>query len=416
MDISTDLRQIIHALSDMLDLVGIDEFQHSKRVAYMAVETGRLLGLDEDTVSTLYHAGLLHDCGVSSSREHRALISELDCENSHVHCERGYDLLRDQVLFAELAPLVRLHHSHWLDLHEQGVDDRIALLSNCIYMVDRVDSLLSRHKPHEMLRVRAEVCAIIEKFKGNYFAPSLVETLLELGDRESFWLSMLPHNLSRTIDEFGDILQPETIDEQSLYKISALIANIIDAKTPFTAEHSHGVSRLAKYLGESMRLEKSVCEKLAIAGLLHDMGKLVIPDEILEKTGPLTSAEVAVMQGHSFETYQILRKINGMEDVCRWASYHHERLSGDGYPFRLDAESLSIEPRIITVADIFQALTQKRPYRNPMNPANTMKALQNMALHNKIDQDVVNVVQENLGVCWHLATGDSGFAPETVVH
>ncbi|MDH3393062.1 MAG: hypothetical protein OEL66_03575, partial [Desulfobulbaceae bacterium] len=88
-----DFRQVIHALSDALDLVGVDELQHGKRVAFMAMECGRAFGLDQEKLDQLYHAALLHDCGVSSTTVHRYLVTELDWSGADDHCQRGHDLL-----------------------------------------------------------------------------------------------------------------------------------------------------------------------------------------------------------------------------------------------------------------------------------------------------------------------------------
>ena len=113
----------------------------------------------------------------------------------------------------------------------------------------------------------------------------------------------------------------------------------MDAKSPFTAEHSVGVSRLARFLAERLGVSIENCEKLEIAGLLHDLGKLRVPDEILEKPGRLDKRERKIINTHSYETFQILRNIRGFEEITRWAAYHHEEPDGSGYPFHLKADA-----------------------------------------------------------------------------
>ena len=88
-----------------------------------------------------------------------------------------------------------------------------------------------------------------------------------------------------------------------------------------------------------------------------------MPDEILDKAGSLDERERAIINTHSFETYQILRHIDGFEAIALWASYHHEEPNGCGYPFHLTAEAMPLEAKILRVADIFQAMVQNRPYR-----------------------------------------------------
>ena len=116
-------------------------------------------------------------------------------------------------------------------------------------------------------------------------------------------------------------------------RLAQIFARIVDDKSAFTAEHSVGVSRLACLLGRLAGLPAKDCELLEIAGLLHDVGKLCVPDEVLDKPGPLNEAELAVIERHTFETWQILRRIRAFDQVAEWASFHHESIAGNGYPF-----------------------------------------------------------------------------------
>ncbi len=135
------------------------------------------------------------------------------------------------------------------------------------------------------------------------------------------------------------------------------------------------VGLIAKELAVLSNLDEIVCHKLEIAGYLHDIGKLMTPDNILQKPGPLNELERSIMNQHSYETYEILRHIKGLEDIAIWASYHHEGLNGTGYPFHPHQQKLSIECRIISVADIFQALVQDRPYREGCTLEKTIEIL-----------------------------------------
>ncbi len=400
MDTDIDFRQVVHALSDTLDLVGVDEIQHGKRVAFMARECGRAMGLAEPDLDRLYHAALLHDCGVSSTAVHRRLVNEMDWEGADEHCQLGAALLAGHELFADLAPLVRYHHTHWEDLAGVAVPAEVALASNCIYLTDRVDALTANRDRSELLLARDDIRNTISRHRDSFFAPQLVDIFLRVSTSEFFWLTLEPRHLDLYLAEMTQTARPHRLTHDSFLRMARIFATIVDAKSPFTVEHSLGVARLAKRLGRLLGLNAGVCQKLEVAGLLHDLGKLRVPDEILEKPAPLDRRERAVMMHHSFESYQILRRIKGFAGIAEMAAFHHETLAGDGYPFHLTGPRLSLEARIIAVADIFQALAQNRPYRPALAPTEIMAILHGLADTNHLDNRVVDVVADNLATCY----------------
>lgn len=403
---TVNLREVVRALSDMLDLVGVDDFYHGKRVAYMSLECMRLHhpGSDESLLSTTFDAALLHDCGVSSTSIHKKLISELDWDDSHIHCERVHDLLVKHNSLAFLAPIVLYHHTHWDKLRHMELSDRIKLISNCIYMTDRIDSLSAQYAPHELLFNSEKIRLTIAKYRGTLFAPQLVDTFLSISQSEIFWFTLFPPHIDYYLAEIEIAAHEQTIDHDSLIKIASLFADIIDAKSPFTAEHSYGVAHLARFIGELYGLSNNIRNELELAGFLHDLGKLKVPDEILEKNGPLNAMERSVIMQHSFETFQILRQISGFESIARLAAFHHEAPSGNGYPFHMHDADLSVEAKIIAVADVFQALSQTRPYRASQPPEEIRNVLYGMADAKKLDGKIVTLVTNNLMPCFEAAT------------
>ena len=271
MTMAIDLGQAIHALSDALDLVGVDELFHGKRVAAMAWQCGQSLGLSEPAMEDLFHAGLLHDCGVSSTYVHRCLVNELDWEGSEFHCVKGASLL-DQVLpLAHLAPIVRYHHTHWDALQARAVPEPIARPANLIYLGDRVDALMNPHYQQYPLLARHAIRDRIRSLGGSFFAPELVAVFLDLSDSEAFWLSLENRHLIRFIHERERKNRLTPIGFSELRQLALMFAQIVDAKSSYTMEHSLGTAQLARFLAERAELPVETCAKVEVAGLLHDL-------------------------------------------------------------------------------------------------------------------------------------------------
>ena len=134
---------------------------------------------------------------------------------------------------------------------------------------------------------------------------------------------------------------------------------------------------------------------MKIAGYLHDLGKIVIPVSILEKAGPLDDNERMIMNSHTYFTYKILSSVKGLEDINNWASFHHEKLDGTGYPFHLKADQLDNMSRIMMIADIFTALREDRPYRKGLENIQAKNILAGMVKSGKIDKSIVEVLFSN---------------------
>lgn len=401
-----DVRQMLLTISNAVDLVGVTDVFHGRRVAIMAVECARTLVWDVADQRRLFDAGLLHDCGVSSTRDHRKIIDQFAWEGASLHCEKGYDLLRNFAPLAYLAPIVRYHHTPWEEMTEFDVDAATARQANLIHLVDRVDALAGHYYADDSLLLHVgEIRNQIERHRGVDFAPDLVDAFLAASVPEAFWLILDPAYIPNYVDDMerDSEARPGTLVE--LKQFALLIASIVDAKSHFTAEHSLGVARLARLLGQMSGFSGDHLEKIEIAGLVHDIGKLQVPDEVLESPAAYTPAERSIMRRHSFATYQILRRIGGFEEIALWAGEHHESLNGSGYPFHLAAGEIPLEARLIKVADIFQALAQRRPYRMPMPVPEILDLLRKMQAENEVDGAVVDLVARHTETCRQSAVG-----------
>lgn len=399
-----NLHEAIYSLSDALDLVGVTHIHHGKRVAYMAAECGKYLGWEQARLDDLFQAAILHDSGVSKTAVH-ARLAQFQWEQEAEHCRIGADLLASCPLLEHLAPVVLHHHTHWRELKDMDLPDEVKLSANCIYLADRADVLTLKYLVDEtdILLGMEEVRNNLAEKSGDWFCPELVDAFLAVSHSEAFWFSLEAGHVNGYVSTWLGETRQSSMDFEELRSLVRIFSNIVDAKSSFTREHSDGVAGLARYLGTLFGLSQKACEMLELAGLLHDLGKLRVPDALLEKPGRLTEMEAIAMRRHSFDTYGILKNISGLEEVTTWASQHHERVDGTGYPYQVGAGKLSLEARIIEVADVFQALAQRRPYRDSLPPDEILHILKQQVADGKLDGDVVAQVEANLQQCWQVA-------------
>ena len=386
-----DLVHVIYALSDALDLVGIDDVGHGKRVGTMAANFAKSIGLPEEKISFIFELGLLHDIGVSSTAVHNHLVTEFDWQGSQKHCHVGYERLKNFRPLARMALPILYHHTRWDELIKiDGLEPAVITFANIIFLADRIDALAAAHYGDgSLLSNINKIRAAIETYSGNYFSPELVDSFLENSDSEAFWLQLEQRALQGILREWEKKNKPVNASIAELKQIAEIFAQIVDAKSPFTTEHSLGVAKLARFIAKRMGVNPANCDKIEIAGLLHDLGKLRIPDDILNKPASLNERERWVINAHSFETFQILHQIKGFEEITQWASAHHEELDGSGYPFRIIGSELPLEARILRVSDIFQAMVQNRPYRNGLTADQVLAFMNDLVAQGRIEAKIV---------------------------
>lgn len=399
-----NLHEAIFSLSNALDLVGVQEIHHGKRVAFMAAECGKELGWDERRLDNLFQAAIIHDCGVSKTEIHAKLV-QFAWENEMEHCKIGSQLLKKTPPLAYLADYIYYHHTHWSELESLPLPLEVKISANCIYLADRVDVLsLAYLAENDNILLNADkIRNKIAAKSGDFFHPELVATFMEVSRSHAFWLSLERDHISGYVASWIGHDTTKEIDFEDLKAIAQIFSHIVDAKSSFTKEHSEGVASLARYLGELFGLSEHTCDMLEMAGLLHDLGKLRVPDQLLEKTSTLTREEFLIVQRHSFDTFDIIKNIKGFEEIAHWAAQHHERIDGSGYPYCNAEKKLSLEARIIAVADVFQALAQNRPYRSALCPEDILPILKKEVSDHKLDNSIVTMIEENLLVCWEVA-------------
>jgi diguanylate cyclase (GGDEF)-like protein/putative nucleotidyltransferase with HDIG domain len=191
-------------------------------------------------------------------------------------------------------------------------------------------------------------------------------------------------------------------DRAARYRAAASLAKAVDARDAYTGSHSERVGELAARIATKMGADAEQVELIRLAGSLHDLGKLAIPEEILRKPAPLTDAERMVLERHPQIGYRMLESL-GVDPVAEWVLHHHERWDGAGYPDGVFGERIPLGARIIFVADAFDAMTSDRVYRRRLTTEAALAELERCA-GTQFDPEVVAAFAEELAVVRPLPT------------
>ena len=203
---------------------------------------------------------------------------------------------------------------------------------------------------------------------GTWFDPALVAALRSTRRDRRFWSALGGHEPHAVIGAFEPRDRVQTADSERLDRVAEAFALIIDAKSPYTGSHSVGVARIAVAVADVLGYGPRALRDLRRAALLHDIGKLGVSNLILDKPGKLTDEEWVQMRRHPELTVRILQRVGAFRGLAATAGAHHERLDGRGYHLGLRGEQLNRDARILAVADVCEALTADRPYRQAMEP------------------------------------------------
>lgn len=210
---------------------------------------------------------------------------------------------------------------------------------------------------------------------GTWFNPALVDIFNLVASRRSFWEGLDAADLQERIFDLEPANYIRQADEDYLDDIAAAFAKVIDSKSPFTSGHSERVTIFADLIAEQMGYTAMQRRWLKRAALLHDIGKLGVSNSVLDKPGKLTDDEYDQIKLHPVYSAKILANISVFSDIAPVAGGHHERLDGNGYRLGLKGEEIDLDTRIVTVADIFDALTADRPYRTAMPVSKAIKIM-----------------------------------------
>jgi HD-GYP domain-containing protein (c-di-GMP phosphodiesterase class II) len=197
------------------------------------------------------------------------------------------------------------------------------------------------------------------------------------------------NTMSDDLEQFVDELKKAAQENRTLFlNAIQMLAGAVDEKDPYTRGHSDRVTRYSVLIATEMGLKEDDVEKIRVSAQLHDVGKIGIEDRILKKPGALTPEEFEIMKTHTTKGAAILRPVEALRDMLPGIELHHESLDGRGYPYGLKGEQIPLMPRIIMVADTFDAMTTNRPYQAAMDPEYVIRIINSLAA-TKFDPTVV---------------------------
>ena len=395
--IQVNARHAFLSIARGLDLVGVDDLHHAHRVAYIAYECAKKLQWPQDKIEKTYYSGLIHDCGVSTTKEHFELLHGIDEKNIQYHCIRGYKALKGNTLLDSFADIVRYHHTPFSQLADTNLTQDDQDITALIHLSDRLDFHRCQYVDTDNSEATIHKQKIHDAISSEHghFSKEQLDCMLPLILLDGFWFAMDYESIESMSQDFNCFLPfQEDLKLAEIKSLADFLAHIVDSKSPYTFQHSHKVAEISKGLASQLGFDDLHCEEIYIAGLLHDVGKLRVPDDILYKEGQLSPTEYAMIKRHSVDTLLTLRQLLPDTKIANWAGNHHERLDGSGYPYHLNEDDLDMESRIIAVADVFQALAEKRPYKERFGADDILEILSNMVAKHKLDNQVFELLKQ----------------------
>ncbi len=443
------LAAVVSALSQALDLSTGQPPGHSIRACILGMRIGAEYGLSAKQLNELYYALLLKDCGCSgnSSKTFHALVADdlkakrdvkttdwtsvgfesLQYALTHVavgkpfleraqalfrlavnqkahardvtkiRCERGSTLARLMGLAEGTAEAILDLDEHWdgTGLPENVRGAKINLYARIMLLAQTLENFAVAQSKEAAIH-------IIELRSRKWFDPALVKVAVSLARRGQLWGGIDDPDLASTVQALDREAQMISVGDETLDHICGAFAQIVDAKSPFTFNHSNGVANASVTIARRLGLSPQRVIFVRHAALLHDLGKLGVSNAILEKPAKLTDEEWKSMKRHPEDTWRILHSIPWFGELSEVAASHHEKLDGTGYWRGLTAEQMSQEARIIAVADVFDALSANRPYRDSL-PLEKVFSIMGKDVPHGLDGDCVRALEES-GV-----SSDQGF-------
>ncbi len=372
-------RSLIEGLSYALDVAEKTYFSHSKHVAYLSAMISKELNLTKDEQKNIYIASLLHDIGAGN------------INYDEDHCEMGKEIISHLPLDSAIAEYIYYHHEYFDGSGNNGiVGENIPIGGQIICLTNSFD-IMFRELKEVTIDEYAKINEWIDKNK-NLYAPELVDAFKTLIEKEYILLDYYNREFNNILAKKINIEFIE-LDYEGVKAYAHAFSKIIDRRSNFTYRHSIGIAELTNKITIGLGYDTETQNKMYIAALLHDIGKLVISNDIIDKEGKLDTSERYEINKHTYYTRWILEQIDGFEEITEYASNHHEKLNGKGYPLKLRENEISELDRIMAICDILQALTEERPYRDNMPIEKVWSIIDSMVENYELDADLVSKVK-----------------------
>ncbi len=374
------------------ELLGVTT-NHGKRVAYVSMSMARAMGLSQGKIFDIAALAILHDNGLAEER-----LTHTDgpfdrlyqVEDLPAHCRIGEENVTEFPFQTNNPGIIEYHHENWDGSGFFGKrGEAIPLMARIIGLADLTD-LRCRFQTPDAANWET-ITQFIRQRKGRLFSPQLVEVFLEVSRRPAFWYDLRDPFIDAALNRIMPDLSME-MDWQRVLEVSRVFSRIIDSKSRFTRRHSSGLEEKADRMAAHFGMDDEERVKLRIAASLHDVGKLAVPNAILDKPGRLTDQERRTVNIHTYYTRLCLERIPGFAEITEWAANHHEKLDGGGYPLGIGARELDFNARLLTVLDIYQALTEERPYRQSLSHTRTMEIIGRIRDDGALDAGIVDQV------------------------
>jgi HD-GYP domain-containing protein (c-di-GMP phosphodiesterase class II) len=380
--------ELIQVIGTALDIVECEllgsSSNHGKRISSLCALMGKELGMDEEAIRSITTCALLHDNALTEYILYKHENTDYET-NLKLHCRYGQRNVEMLPLKDNVGGLVLYHHEHADGTGPFGKrEDEFPPGAGLIAIADMIDVAyhLQRVHPDDLPSIQKEIAAQ----SGKRYTKTAAQALLAVLNKETL-LSLHDENITQTAARLMPLWHEE-VESETIMGLAGLTAGIIDFKSPFTKKHSVQIANRAWLMSGYYGFETAKRAKVYLAASLHDIGKLSTPNEILDKPGKLTDSEFTTIKNHVKCTYDLLSEITGFEEICRWASTHHEKLDGTGYPFGKNSEELDFIDRMLACTDIYQAVSEERPYHPRRSHEDTMPILWSMADKGFIDYEI----------------------------